>query len=449
MTRVDLPRTSELRARDPMPTAVGSGPAPSGAPDVAAPHDTSAIDHAPSSAADVVRAQATKAAGFFERAIAGLAQRHPVAVAAVLLATLPFGPLASGAPVGDVGAAPRTVITANATAEHAAAEVPLELKTRVDHGARGAYFRKVVSGVSTANRAIRVEGTLPTPSFDPARQYLSPSGADHFKTGPLDRPSVYLGGRGSGHELDAGLTWDRVYDAAGRATWTDRTDAMSSGRDGAHTFVKTGSGADVKLVDGTGRAIAEGRAAVDAKLRDLVPNFGFRPYFRTTNGDGDDWHQPKVGATDNVYFYPGERFAMSIQVTGKNALKMVIRTEDGTTSYSTPIHQRGFGGAKGQSFKRIMSIDQFTVKPNGERTGLEGSDVLPTHTTLKGGAFDRAELTVATKSGTKTVPMRGRSFVEVRGGDTSGRYGSIFHVTGTNARGGERLDITPLRPAPR
>jgi hypothetical protein len=59
---------------------------------------------------------------------------------------------------------------------------------------------------------------LPEVSFDSNRYFVSPWGADHFQTGPLDRPSVYLGGHAAGKEIDTGLTWDRVYDVEGRAT---------------------------------------------------------------------------------------------------------------------------------------------------------------------------------------------------------------------------------------
>ena len=54
----------------------------------------------------------------------------------------------------------------------------------------------------------------------------------------FDRPSVYVGGNGGGHEVDCGLTWDRVYDERGRATFTD-SPAGNDGRDPARRFVIT------------------------------------------------------------------------------------------------------------------------------------------------------------------------------------------------------------------
>lgn len=62
----------------------------------------------------------------------------------------------------------------------------------------GAYYRKAVSSFDVWTG---IEGviTLPQLITDPDRQR---------DQGPLDNASIYMGGNGSGQEIDAGLTWD-------------------------------------------------------------------------------------------------------------------------------------------------------------------------------------------------------------------------------------------------
>ncbi len=91
---------------------------------------------------------------------------------------------------------------------------------RVDSGVSGAYFRKVASGQNASNKGVRGVGKLPSLDFDQARFFIEGQPGqrryEHFRTGPLDRPSIYIGGN-SGHraEMDVGLVWDRVYTEEG------------------------------------------------------------------------------------------------------------------------------------------------------------------------------------------------------------------------------------------
>jgi hypothetical protein len=124
--------------------------------------------------------------------------------------------------------------------------------------ARGAWFRKVVGPRGEKFDGIEGWGVLPTPSFDPAREHSAAPGEEAYKTGPLDRPDVYLGLSAEGAEVDAGLIWDHVYDLQGRDT-------------GA---------------------------------------FAYRVYWRTSKGG---WQNPAVGAADNIYLRPGDRFALTLR----------------------------------------------------------------------------------------------------------------------------------------
>ncbi len=311
--------------------------------------------------------------------------------------------------------------------------------SKVEPGTKGAYFRKLSSEARVEYRGIRAEGHLPVVHFDAARFYTSKNGVDHFETGPLDRPSIYLGGRTGGVEMDVGLTWDRVYDGK-TATYTDRPD-LTDGRDAAHRFVRGKSEGQPAVIDGHGKVVALGPQAVAEKMKTLTPNYAFRPVWRAISEGKNDWGTPPLGSADNVYFYPGERFDMRVEVVGKNKVELAIASVDveGGVSMSHTFAQDGAGIGKKQSFKRVSSVDQFFVQPDGSRKGREKLDVLPTRTMALGGGWDSVE--ILSKSG--PVAMRGKSMTEVKGGDTAGRYESIFHRYGMNVRGGERIDIIP------
>ena len=312
--------------------------------------------------------------------------------------------------------------------------------TKVEAGTKGAYFRKVTSDAQVGYSGIRAEGHLPVMHFDPSRFYVSKHGLDHYETGPLDRPSIYLGGRTSGVEMDVGLTWDRVYDGK-QATYTDRPE-LSDGRDPAHRFSRATVEGQPALVDGHGKVVASGAEAVADKLATLSPNYAFRPVWRAIADGENAWGTPALGSADNVYFYPGEKFAMRVEVVGKEQVELSIRPVGvpGAPGMSHTFAQDGAGVGGKQSFKRVSSIDQFYVREDGSRKGRERLDVLGTGTTALGGGWDAVEIL---RSGADPLPMRGASMHEVRGGDTVGRYDTLFHRYATNVRGGERVDIVP------
>ena len=323
--------------------------------------------------------------------------------------------------------------------------------SRVDPHAKGAYFRKVESEASTHHRGITGKGTLPQVSTDPSRQFVG-TGSTAWQTGPLERPSVYMGGRSGGKEVDAGLTWDRVYDSQGRATFTDDPRG-SDMRDPAHRFIRTTVDGQPAIVDGhtPPQVVARGKAEVDAKMKTLRENFAFRPFWRDTNRDtpaDQRWHNPPVKAEPgakpeeaNQYFYPGEHFTMTIQAQGPGRVRMDIRLEGGKEHqhFTTQFRQEGWGPGKEASFKRVNSVDQFTVR-DGKRVGAEKFGVDPTRTTATGGSWEAVSLL---RDNGKPKPMTGPDFTTVKGVDTATHYAEIFGISGSTDQGGERIDIHP------
>jgi hypothetical protein len=313
----------------------------------------------------------------------------------------------------------------------------------VDKHAKGAYFRKVESPASSKNEGIRGVGTLPQVQFDPTRQFKG-TGATAWQTGPLERPSVYMGGRSAGKEVDCGLSWDRVYDSKGRATYTDNANG-SDMRDPAHRFARVNIDGQPALVDGNDKVVAKGQAEVDAKMKGLRENFAFRPFWRDTNSDTPKeqrWHNAKVGTPENMYFYPGERFTMSVKESGPERIRMDIRLEDAKhpQHFTTHFRQEGFGAGQAASFKRVNSVDQFVIK-DGKRIGAETTgQVEATRTTALGASWDQVSLL---RADGQHQPMMGPDFSVVKGADTAKRYGTIFRISGSNEQGGERIDIHP------
>ena len=283
------------------------------------------------------------------------------------------------------GPAPRT--TRAPVAPDPVATTPQScLTSHVDGHVRGAYFRKVVSRPRTDAHGIRVVVRLPELTFDPAREYVAPGGQSDYRTGPLDRPSVYLGGTASNHEVDVGLTWDRVYDEGGAA----------------------------------------------------LPEFAFRPYWRTTNGK-NEWHQPVVGSPENLYFHPGETVTMSLVETGSDSLRLEV--VGGHAHFSQTFEQLGFGDGAPETWKRVSSIDQFMLDATHKRVGLEGRDVLPSRTTALHAAWISVELLDLEAN---PIGVLGCDALEVRGADTDPHYDAIFARGSLDARGGETLDIVPV-----
>jgi hypothetical protein len=363
--------------------------------------------------------------------VLSLLQRAAPAVAAVLIGAS----VVLGAGATPAQGAPAR---AEATAVRSIATHGFEVRVARD---TGAYYRKVVSEERSSVRGLTAVAILPRIDFDPDRHFVAEEGLDYYKTGPLDRPSVYLGGHGHGRELDAGLTWDRVYDAEGRATYTDRAE-RTDGRDPARRFAVAWDAGGPVLADGAGAVVARGEEAVRARLATLHPNFAFRVYWRTTNDGGNQWNQPGTRQPDNAYFYPGERVRLTLRAVRADQVKLEIGRVGHGYAFSRELRQQGFGRGA-MSVKRVASIDQFGVR-DGVREGRERQPVLPTRTTVRDGGWESAHVLGA--RGART-PMTGRRFIEVRGADTVEAYAQLFRTHGLTSAGAERLDITPFAPS--
>ncbi len=309
----------------------------------------------------------------------------------------------------------------------------------VDERARGAWFRKVSGAASASYVGLEARGRLPLVSLDPQRFHTPASSEGAWLLGPLDRPSVYLGGRADGHELDCGLTWDRVYDAQGRPTFTD-LDGCDGG-DPARRFARLPEGA---LVDGAGRAVAPERAR--ELLPRLAPNFAFRPFWRTTGSAGNLWHQPRVGAADNVYLYPGEPVLLRVEAVGRDRVRLLVRGGAAAQVLDVTFTQEGFGRGRPQAWKRVSSIDQFrqvVVAGQRLRRGNEGRDALPTRARVTGAVWFEVHLLRADGG---RAPLMGAPHLEVRGADSAPRYAEVFRRRAFTTHGGEELDIVPPSP---
>lgn len=361
----------------------------------------------------------------------------------------------------------------------------LKRQVAVDAGASGAYFHKVVGPSRTDAHGVRVEGRLPDVSLSPSRWQVSGNAHDaavgggpaamtkallttqpfasamasltSYTTGPLDKPSVYLGGRAGGQEADVGLSYDRVYDVAGKAVFTNQAEGADPAalRNPKNQFIYDGASSSLK--DGAGTVIATGEAAVKQAMIDnkLSPSFAFRPYWRvspsapnTTNwsnpppsNDADKraaWAQATnhVGAVpNNAYFYPGEQFAMNVRDAGKGQLRLDIRgngADSTVAAFGVDIKASSFGTGLSQEFKRVSSIDQ---------KGREKQNVVPTSSMAIGLVWDKTELLLGANR--TPTPLSSLGSTQVRGRDLADStvYDKIFNTDVVN--GSEIVSIRP------
>jgi hypothetical protein len=299
----------------------------------------------------------------------------------------------------------------------------------------GAYYHKVVSRRAIENTGIQGITVLPNVRTDPSRTFVHRDAngnalIDDYRTGPLDRPSIYLGGNAMGHELDCGLSWSRHHDERGRATYTDRAEGTDGG-DRSRRFYKTAGGT---WRDGFDREVTD-RRVIDR----LEPNYAFRAFWRPTNkGVKENWANAEK-SDQKQYFYPGQKIGMSVFGVGRDQMQMRI-SAPGQQGFEQKFTAQGFGRGGAQEFKRVNAIDQFDVV-NGQRVSLEKTvdrNVRKTSTTALGGSWDRVSL--ITRDG--LVPLNsGRSTV-VHGRDV---HPNTFRVRSRTENGGELIDLVPQR----
>lgn len=360
----------------------------------------------------------------------------------------------------------------------------LKRQVAVDAGASGAYFHKVVGPSRTDAHGLRVQGRLPDVSLSASRWQVSGNESDpaigggpaammtallktqpfasamqsltHYTTGPLDKPSVYLGGQ-HGQEADMGLSYDRVYDKAGKAVFTNQHEGADPAelRDPKNQFVYDGASSSLK--DGTGAVVATGEAAVKQAMIDqkLALSFAFRPFWRVSPSEPNttNWSNPPpstdparraawaqatnhVGAVpDNAYFYPGEQFAMNVRSTTKGQLRLDIRgngADSDVPAFGVDLKASSFGKGLAQEFKRVSSIDQ---------KGREKQNVVPTSSMAIGLVWDKTEVLLGAARTPTALSSLGA--VQVRGRDLadSSVYDKIFNTDVVDGR-----EIVLIRP---
>lgn len=256
----------------------------------------------------------------------------------------------------------------------------------VDPKALGSWFRKIASVEDPAVDGIAASGVLPAPSFDPGRMHRPAAGEPAYTQGPLDSPGVYVGAHAQGREVDAGLKWDHRYDGQGRDTGL----------------------------------------------------WAWRLFWRVATPAGNVWRNPRPGAPDDVYLEPGDAFQMTLTVRPDGTARLDAGGASGAVTEVFPLDGFFKGSERlPRRFKRVDSIDQFTVLPDGTRHGLEGSPAVPTKATLSDGRWD----SVVLLRGNERLPLTGRRAVEWRGPAEDS-----FPATVPDGKGGEAMALTPPRP---
>ena len=263
----------------------------------------------------------------------------------------------------------------------------------VDEKALGSWFRKISSVDTTSFDGITGRGTLPQPAFDPARMHEAAAGEAAYAAGPLDNPGVYVGAHSAGCEVDAGLKWDHRSDAEGRDTGT----------------------------------------------------FAWRVFWRVASAGGNVWANPKPGSADDIYLFPGDRFAMTLRVRADGTASLDVRGAGaGAPSVHRAFPAAGFWDGASRlprRFKRVHAIDQFVLQADGRRVGDEGRPAVPTRSVLRGGHWDGVSLL-----GDKTVPLTGALAVEWRGPDAAAAYERIFPGAFVDGAGGDGMAVIPPQP---
>lgn len=298
--------------------------------------------------------------------------------------------------------------------------------------ARGAWFYKVAtSKPSTQDIGIQATGKLPDIKLDP-RRYFEKQG--HHTDGPLDRPSVYLGGEVGGREVDAGLTWDRVYDSNG----------------------------------------------VPKKGEDNKDLFAFRPFWRSAKWDNpqknhadeknskgcDERHRqdlPKECSLKNIYFSPGEEIEMGLKqlqtTNDKMKIRMVIKNKTDPSKCLVVCFDHTGKKSKGSTWKRVNSIDQFRSEPcekdpkeicrkgNERKKGekLEQVKVLSTRSTAIGAKWESVR--ILRTSGNSKPLVTDKNAQVIVGGEFCAEYKALRHKSFNDGKinedGGQELSITP------
>jgi hypothetical protein len=376
--------------------------------------------------------------------------------------------------------------------------------------ASGAWFYKIGTEKPTNHIGIEAELKLPKFTADKERHYPKPNSKNFLGAhteGPLDRASVYLGGQIGGAELDAGLTWDKVYDEHGKDTgefafrpfW--RSTENGPDKDTVwHNPKKT-------KVDISSPVIS---TPVGVSIPTLIPP---KP-----SACGKEY-KPEAGCSvDNVYFsnQDGKSPSISMELMIvpekstplESVIKMRIREKKSSNSSGKCFEVCFIQKTKkmkpkelNNTWKRVSSIDQFglgpcyikkvkelkevridknvmgreeqinkkietikeviTSNPKGStlsknhsetdcRPSNEGKEVSPTNAKLENMEWEKVRL--IKKDKTNKIPLEGNNIINVLGNEFckndskyKGKEGKKFIdlTNGIDTNGGQSLNIIP------
>ena len=318
----------------------------------------------------------------------------------------------------------------------------------------GAYYRKVITPASAANLGIYSRsGTIPEFAEDANRYFIQESDGitgnslsemNDYRTGSLDRPSIYLGGRSSNIEIDAGLAWNRVFavisgESSARATWTTEADASS--RADQYIIIQSGSQYTVKNLQGgivaagtTFAPTANGTVVIGSIT--LRPNFAFRPFFRSSDRTTNSGYHTiaTAGGANDSQFYAGETFTMELKKLQTGEIRLTV-TGFQQTVYAAVV--AGFGSSS-PTYKRVDSIDQ---------KGREGLLTEPTNATVVRGGWGITSV-LKTNGNQPFADTAGLTVKPVEFSQNTYNYlfGPIGQGRATRTDGSEVIYINPPNP---
>jgi len=201
----------------------------------------------------------------------------------------------------------------------------------------GAIYRKAVS---STDRWTGIEGivVLPEMDFDESRPHPRRPGRW------ADNPSIYMGCRIGGQEVDAGVSWEVIREA-------------------------------------------DGSVSTQAKA--------FRPFWRV-----DQWGSGP--ARPEFYYWPGDTLRMAVRIAAEDRLELVVELLErgpaaraagavpAPTLFVQEFDAPGFGFLEVQEFKRVNAIDQAAnegMPAQSTRTAVTGAEWLEVWLRRRDGEF--------------------------------------------------------------
>jgi hypothetical protein len=242
---------------------------------------------------------------------------------------------------------------------------------KTECAASGAWFYKTEQEKPDDSEGISSIFTLPKFKHDPKRYFTNPGNKlAPYTVGPLDRASVYLGGQIGGTELDAGLTWDKVYDKNGDPEVENGVEKFAF-RPFWRATEKLNSDTVWHNPDRSenARKVRLNERDEDKKTRDEIVE-------RYCNNHKSDVEKNECKDSNISFVSPGKKINMSLEVIDKFPepkkygnrfiVKMKIIepfNKPFKICFITCFEHLGKPGVNQNSWKRVSSIDQFSKGP--------------------------------------------------------------------------------------